>query len=45
MKTWHMQEYSDYYIAIPSASTPQIQEGHLMLGHILCHCIEEKLHA
>jgi D-sedoheptulose 7-phosphate isomerase len=45
MKTWHMQEYSDYYIAIPSASTPQIQEGHLMLGHLLCHCIEEKLHA
>jgi D-sedoheptulose 7-phosphate isomerase len=41
--TRYMQEWSDYYIAIPSTSTPQIQEGHLMLGHILCDYIESKL--
>jgi D-sedoheptulose 7-phosphate isomerase len=35
--------YANYYIAIPSTSTPTIQEGHLILGHILCHYIEEKL--
>ena len=26
--TRYMQEWADYYIAIPSTSTPQIQEGH-----------------
>jgi D-sedoheptulose 7-phosphate isomerase len=41
--TRYMQEYADYYVAIPSTSTPQIQEGHLMLGHILCDYIESKL--
>ena len=43
MKTKLMYDWSDYYIAIPSTSTPTIQEGHLILGHILCHYIEEKL--
>jgi D-sedoheptulose 7-phosphate isomerase len=43
LKTWLMQDYADYYVAIPSSVTPQIQEGHLMLGHLLCHIIEEKL--
>jgi D-sedoheptulose 7-phosphate isomerase len=43
LKTRWMRDYSNYYIAIPSTSTPTIQEGHLILGHILCHYIEEKL--
>lgn len=43
MKTAWMKEYAHYYIAIPSTKTPQIQEGHLMLGHILCDYIEEKM--
>lgn len=43
LKTRWMHDYSNYYIAIPSTSTPTIQEGHLILGHILCHYIEEKL--
>ena len=43
MKTRYMHDWSDYYIAVPSTSTPTIQEGHLVLGHILCHYIEEKL--
>ena len=43
MKTTWMKEYSHYYIAVPSTKTPQIQEGHLMLGHILCEYIEDKM--
>lgn len=43
MKTRYMQRCSDYYIAIPSTYTPQIQEGHLILGHILCQLIEESI--
>jgi len=43
MKTRYMADWANYYIAIPSTSTPTIQEGHLILGHILCHYIEEKL--
>jgi D-sedoheptulose 7-phosphate isomerase len=45
MKTRYMQQYSDYYIAIPSTSTPHVQEAHLILGHLLCERIEEKLDA
>jgi D-sedoheptulose 7-phosphate isomerase len=40
--TW-MKDYSDYYIAVPSRRTPQIQEGHLILGHILCEYIENEM--
>lgn len=43
MKTTWMYDYSDYYIAIPSTSTPRIQEGHLILGHWLCEYIEKTL--
>ena len=43
MKTRYMQMHSDFYIAVPSTSTPQIQEGHLILGHLLCQMIEEGL--
>ena len=43
MKTRYMQDYANYYVAIPSTSTPRIQEGHLILGHWLCEYIEKKL--
>jgi len=43
MKTAWMKQFADYYIAIPSLRTPQIQEGHLILGHILCEYIENEL--
>lgn len=36
-------EYTDYSIGIPSGDTPRIQEGHLLVGHILCEIIENKL--
>jgi D-sedoheptulose 7-phosphate isomerase len=43
LKTRYMQDYANYYVAIPSTSTPRIQEGHLILGHWLCEYIEKKL--
>jgi D-sedoheptulose 7-phosphate isomerase len=33
----------DYCIRIPSLDTPQIQEGHLVAGHIVCGLIERNL--
>ena len=33
----------DHCIEIPSASTPKIQEGHIISGHILCGLIEDAM--
>ncbi len=38
-----MHEWCDHLLAVPSADTPKIQEGHLVLGHILCGLIESAL--
>lgn len=38
-----MIEFCNYLLAVPSADTPKIQEGHLVLGHILCGLIENAL--
>lgn len=38
-----MRELCDYLIEVPSIRTPKIQEGHLVIGHILCGLIERKL--
>jgi len=38
-----MREFSDYLLEIPSGDTPKIQEGHLVLGHILCGLIENAI--
>lgn len=35
-----MKELCDHYLDIPSADTPKIQEGHAVLGHILCGLVE-----
>ena len=43
LKTRYMQDDANYYVAVPSTSTPRIQEGHLLLGHWLCEYIENKL--
>lgn len=40
-----MAELCDYLLAVPSGDTPTIQEGHLVLGHILCGLIENALFA
>jgi D-sedoheptulose 7-phosphate isomerase len=33
----------DYAIRIPSGETPKIQEGHIMLGHIICALVERDM--
>ena len=40
-----MTQFCDYLFAIPSSLTPKIQEGHLVLGHILCGLIEKNIFA
>ena len=34
-------EIADISLNIPSTETPNIQEGHIATGHILCACLEE----
>ena len=36
-----LRALSDYLIDIPSRNTPRIQEGHMLLGHIICQLVEE----
>ena len=38
-----MRELCDYLLEVPSADTPKIQEGHLILGHILCGLAEDEI--
>ena len=38
-----MRELCDHLLEVPSADTPRIQEGHAVLGHILCGLVEETI--
>jgi D-sedoheptulose 7-phosphate isomerase len=38
-----MKDVCDYYLNVPSADTPKIQEGHAVLGHILCGLVEQAI--
>lgn len=38
-----MQGLCDFLLEVPSSDTPKIQEGHLVLGHILCGLIENTI--
>ncbi|MDD3637261.1 MAG: D-sedoheptulose 7-phosphate isomerase [Bacteroidales bacterium] len=38
-----MRELVHLLLNVPSTDTPRIQEGHILLGHILCQFIEEQL--
>lgn len=38
-----MGELCDHLLEVPSTDTPKIQEGHLVLGHIICGLIERAL--
>ncbi len=38
-----MKASSDYLLNVPSTDTPRIQESHIMLGHIVCQLVEEKI--
>ena len=39
-----MKSISDYLLNVPSNDTPRIQESHIMLGHIVCQLVEEKIY-
>ena len=38
-----MKDASDYLFNVPSTDTPRIQESHILIGHIICQLVEEKL--
>jgi len=38
-----MKSLCDYLINVPSNDTPRIQESHIMIGHIICEMVEERL--
>jgi len=38
-----MKNVVDFLINVPSIDTPRIQESHIMIGHILCELVEERL--
>ena len=40
-----MNNLCDHLLAVPSSETPKIQEGHLVLGHIICGLIENSIFA
>ena len=39
-----MKDLSDYLINIPSTDTPRVQESHIMVGHIICQLVDERLY-
>ncbi len=38
-----IEKIVDYCIKIPSVDTPRIQEGHIIVGHIICYLVEKEL--
>lgn len=38
-----MKTVSDFLINVPSTDTPRIQESHILIGHIICEIIENKM--
>jgi len=42
-KGGQMCDLCDYLLEVPSSDTPKIQEGHLVLGHILCGLVEDAM--
>jgi len=38
-----MAQLCDILVNVPSSDTPRIQEGHILIGHIVCGLVEEML--
>jgi D-sedoheptulose 7-phosphate isomerase len=38
-----MNQICDINIVVPTKDTPRVQEMHIVIGHIICHLIEQKL--
>ncbi len=39
----NMKPLCDWFIQVPSTDTARIQEGHLLIGHLLCQLVEQRL--
>ena len=38
-----MKDISTYLLNVPSIDTPRIQESHILIGHVICELVENKL--
>jgi len=38
-----LKNLCDHYLDVPSSDTPKIQEGHAVLGHIICGLVENAI--
>ena len=38
-----LKNICEYLINIPSETTPRIQESHILIGHIICEIVEDKI--
>ena len=38
-----LESIADIVLAVPSKSTPRIQEAHILLAHIICEMVEDKM--
>lgn len=38
-----MEKLCKYCIKVPSSQTPRIQESHILIGHIICGMVEDKI--
>jgi D-sedoheptulose 7-phosphate isomerase len=38
-----LARFADVVIAVPSRSTPRVQEAHILIGHVLCEWVERSL--
>jgi D-sedoheptulose 7-phosphate isomerase len=38
-----IKDLSDFLFNVPSTDTPRIQESHILIGHIICELVEEKI--
>jgi D-sedoheptulose 7-phosphate isomerase len=38
-----LKNICEYLINIPSENTPRIQESHILIGHIICEIVEDKI--
>jgi len=38
-----MKDLCDYLLNMPSTETPRIQESHILVGHIICEMVEQRM--
>lgn len=38
-----LKDYCDILLNVPSTDTPRIQEAHILIGHIICELVEDRM--